>query len=114
MIIVMVHCRGCLRSWLEQATLCPTCRRSLSEDLRSEGGRANEENVRGQRRHMARNWLLHFNGASIANWLPTFSLQLHQDVDGTRWTDAAELHREVGVARECFRFWAILAANEFW
>ena len=46
---------------------------------------------------MARNWLLHFNGASVANWLPTFSLQLHQDGDDARWTDAAELHREVSV-----------------
>lgn len=25
-----------------------------------------------------RNWLLYFNGASIATWLPSFSLELHQ------------------------------------
>ena len=42
--------------------------------------------------HNARNWLLRFNGASIASWLPTFSLELHQE-DDSRWiSDAAELH----------------------
>ena len=91
--------------------MCPTCRRSLSEDLHSPSGEggvargvANERGgagVREPRRRMARNWLLHFNGASIANWLPTFSLQLHQDGDEARWTDAAELHREVCVCIVC-------------
>ena len=27
---------GCLRSWLEQEPVCPTCRRSLNNDLRSD------------------------------------------------------------------------------
>jgi len=43
-----------------------------------------------------RNWLLHFNGASIASWLPMISLELHQE-DDPRWigNDPAELHRGV-------------------
>ena len=43
------------------------------------------------RRH--RNWLLHFNGASIASWLPTFSVELHDD--GVIGQDLADLHRGV-------------------
>ena len=98
--------RGCLRSWLEQATICPTCRRSLSEDLRPVTGETGEGSVRGRRRRaarrIARNWLLHFNGASIANWLPTFSLQLHQEDENPQWvSDAAQLHREVSEQHTC-------------
>lgn len=84
---------GCLRSWLEQDTVCPTCRRSLSQDLASGQGQGAEtaEGRRGQARRSPRNWLLHFNGASIASWLPTFSLELHQE--DTLINDTAALHR---------------------
>ena len=91
---------GCLRLWLEQDTVCPTCRFSLSAELRTgsrRGGQEREEEegegVQGRlRRH--RNWLLHFNGASIASWLPTFSVELHDD--GVIGQDLADLHRGVG------------------
>lgn len=91
--------------------MCPTCRASLSEDLRHGRQAATQRGVvvepqeeRGGQaprvhRNMrnARNWLLRFNGASIASWLPTFSLELHQD-DDARWiSDAAELHRVVSI-----------------
>ena len=91
-----INCRGCLRSWLEQDTVCPTCRRSLSQDLANGQGQGAEpaEGGRGQtRRRNPRNWLLHFNGASIASWLPTFSLELHQE--DTLINDTAALHRGV-------------------
>ena len=95
--------RGCLRSWLEQDTVCPTCRRPLSGDLRQEGvadghdeGEGGERRGQGGRRRNARNWLLHFNGASIASWLPTFSLELHQE--DTLINDTAALHRGVGAS----------------
>ena len=96
--------RGCLRSWLEQDTVCPTCRRSLSDNLRNGAQGEGEGEVRRQgrwrrfRNHAWRrsNWLLHFNGASIATWLPTFSLELHQD-DEMDGNDAAELHRGVSL-----------------
>ena len=83
--------------------MCPTCRFSLSAELHT-GGRQVEEGERGEgegegvrgrwrrfRRH--RNWLLHFNGASIASWLPTFSVELHDD--GLIGQDLADLHRGV-------------------
>lgn len=95
-VIILFNHRGCLRSWLEQDTVCPTCRRSLSQDLTGGQGQGAEtaEGGRGQgRRRNARNWLLHFNGASIASWLPTFSLELHQE--DTLINDTATLHREV-------------------
>ncbi len=106
-VSLLILSRVCLRAWLEQDTVCPTCRSSLSEDLRNgrqaatqrEEEPQEEERGRAPRlnRNMrnARNWLLRFNGASIASWLPTFSLELHQD-DDARWiSDAAELHRVV-------------------
>ena len=103
-LIVFLNYRGCLRSWLEQDTVCPTCRRSLSQDLRQEstaGGQGQEagtaEGGRGQGRR--RNWLLHFNGASIASWLPTFSLELHQE--DALINDAAALHRGVNYLQPC-------------
>lgn len=90
-IVPKFDCRSCLISWLEQDTVCPTCRHSLSDDLRpSEEGREVEHQTgtRGERRlrrrgrnARRRNWLLHFNGASIATWFPSFSIQLHRDDD---------------------------------
>ena len=82
--------------------MCPTCRRSLNEELQANGRTEEEEEgegVRGRwrrrfRRH--RNWLLHFNGASIASWLPTFSVELHDH--GLIGNDLADLHRGVGQA----------------
>ena len=100
--------RVCLRAWLEQDTVCPTCRMSLSDDLHQAGRRANDQGQGreerggggGRRRRLQRNirnahnWLFRFNGASIASWLPTFSVELHQE--DPRWVnDAAELHRVV-------------------
>ena len=99
---MMIFYRGCLRSWLEQDTVCPTCRRSLSQDLASGQGQGAEpaEGGRGQaRRRNPRNWLLHFNGASIASWLPTFSLELHQE--DTLINDTAALHRGVSSCNYC-------------
>ena len=103
--------RVCLRAWLEQDTVCPTCRFSLSDDLHQTGRQAalrqreREERggvaVGGGRRprlqrnaRNAHNWLFRFNGASIASWLPTFSVELHQE-DPDWVNDAAELHRVV-------------------
>ena len=89
--------------------MCPTCRCTLSTELQTGGGGGGGGGLRGGegregereegmrdrwrrfRRH--RNWLLHFNGASIASWLPTFSVELHED--GMIGPDLADLHRGV-------------------
>ena len=106
--------RVCLRAWLEHDTVCPTCRISLSDDLHQGGrrgvtqGQGREE--RGGRRlqrniRNAHNWLFRFNGASIASWLPTFSVELHQE--DLHWVnDAEELHRVVSVP-EAVRVWCV-------
>ena len=41
-----------------------------------------------------RNSLLYFNGASIASWLPTFSLEVHQPAS-TNASNSQEFHRGV-------------------
>lgn len=69
---------GCLRSWLEQDPVCPTCRFSLSKSFQVGSSNRRRQNTRNGR---SRNWLLYFNGASIASWLPTFSLELHNTPD---------------------------------
>ena len=46
---------------------------------------------------------LFISGASIASWLPTFSLQLHQDGDPQLvGNDAASLHRAVSLMMSCY------------
>ena len=110
--IPFLRSSGCLRLWLEQDTVCPTCRWSLSSELQTRERRGGEvpgerreegegEGARGRWRrfHRPRNWLLHFNGASIASWLPTFSVELHED--GLISQDLADLHRGVSPYRYC-------------
>jgi len=91
----------CLRSWLEQDTSCPTCRRSLRDEkemsqrsinlnnfinntnnnnLNANQNDANNinnnnNNNENQRRYVHRN-LFHFNGSRYSRWLPNFSLEV--------------------------------------
>jgi autocrine motility factor receptor len=92
----------CLRSWLEQDTSCPTCRRSLQDEKemsqrsinlnhfinntnnnninnnQNNGNNINNTNVNNtenQRRYVHRN-LFHFNGSRYSRWLPNFSLEV--------------------------------------
>lgn len=90
----------CLRSWLEQDTSCPTCRRSLQDEkemsqrsinLNNFMNNANNNNLNvnqnnninnnnnnnneNQRRYVHRN-LFHFNGSRYSRWLPNFSLEV--------------------------------------
>jgi hypothetical protein len=84
---------NCLRSWLEQDTSCPTCRKSLQDDKEQQqqqasssgaaevnlGGNTQQQNQQQPQqprgRFVQRN-LFHFDGSRYISWLPSFSLQL--------------------------------------
>lgn len=89
---------GCLRSWLEHETSCPTCRQPLNI-TRTEGGSrpqpAGEAAPQGPtltpaqrigaRNPTMRNRLgghfFHFDGSMIASWMPSFSVEVtHSNV----------------------------------
>lgn len=75
---------GCLRSWLEQDTTCPTCRKQLDvrdsvsnneEDQPAENdGEEGGENIVNQDQQQNHFW--HFDGSRFASWLPSFSLEV--------------------------------------
>uniref|UniRef100_A0AAX7SSV1 E3 ubiquitin-protein ligase AMFR n=1 Tax=Astatotilapia calliptera TaxID=8154 RepID=A0AAX7SSV1_ASTCA len=80
---------SCLRSWLEQDTSCPTCRKSLN--INGDGGQARspqqggglEDNIGpvgappDARPHINQhNHFFHFDGSRIASWLPSFSVEV--------------------------------------
>uniref|UniRef100_A0A669CQ35 E3 ubiquitin-protein ligase AMFR n=1 Tax=Oreochromis niloticus TaxID=8128 RepID=A0A669CQ35_ORENI len=80
---------SCLRSWLEQDTSCPTCRKSLN--ISGDGGQARspqqggglEDNIGpvgappDARPHINQhNHFFHFDGSRIASWLPSFSVEV--------------------------------------
>ncbi|RNA42947.1 E3 ubiquitin- ligase AMFR-like [Brachionus plicatilis] len=70
----MFH-HNCLRSWLEQDTSCPTCRKSLQENkdpVQTDGQNGARTTTRQAR---SRN-LFQFNGSRYFRWLPNFSLQV--------------------------------------
>ncbi|EDO34524.1 predicted protein, partial [Nematostella vectensis] len=68
---------SCLRAWLENDTSCPTCRKSLAEDLQPE---EEEERSRGMAAFMTgrdiRRNHFHFDGTRIASWFPSFSVEV--------------------------------------
>uniref|UniRef100_A0AAV2ITN9 Small glutamine-rich tetratricopeptide repeat-containing protein beta n=1 Tax=Knipowitschia caucasica TaxID=637954 RepID=A0AAV2ITN9_KNICA len=77
---------SCLRSWLEQDTSCPTCRKSLNingdgvQTRDQQQGPALEDNMGAAgpaveaRPHINQhNHFFHFDGSRIASWLPTDS-----------------------------------------
>ena len=61
-------CSGCLRSWLEQDPVCPTCRSSLSGLLRDSGPAEQAEN---QRRRGRRRYIRLLAYSSLSNFLTT-------------------------------------------
>ncbi|XP_019849864.1 PREDICTED: E3 ubiquitin-protein ligase AMFR-like [Amphimedon queenslandica] len=94
---------GCLRSWLEQDPVCPTCRQTLDTSLQRNSREPTTGDQRsGVRTRRRRNWLLYFNGASIASWLPTFSLELHQPPPHHHNTFNADMDREVNHVHTMF------------
>ena len=90
---------NCLRSWLEQDTSCPTCRKSLQDEkpevqprntqatgqLQQVGQQQILDNPAGvqqapllqqQPRVGVQRSLFHFDGSRYISWLPSFSLQV--------------------------------------
>ncbi|CAL9701933.1 unnamed protein product [Knipowitschia caucasica] len=80
---------SCLRSWLEQDTSCPTCRKSLNingdgvQTRDQQQGPALEDNMGAAgpaveaRPHINQhNHFFHFDGSRIASWLPSFSVEV--------------------------------------
>lgn len=64
-----------MRSWLEQDTSCPTCRKSLQENKDSVPDDMQNFERTTNRQTTSRN-LFQFNGSRYFRWLPTFSLHV--------------------------------------
>jgi autocrine motility factor receptor len=76
---------GCLRSWLEQDTSCPTCRMSLS-DLNARPAEAtpvvNNQQVPEAQRRARRTNRFHFDASRYVSWLPSFSVEVTHMLSG--------------------------------
>ncbi|XP_065064937.1 E3 ubiquitin-protein ligase AMFR-like isoform X2 [Rhopilema esculentum] len=78
--------QSCLCSWLQQDTSCPTCRMSLAELMDLPERSTNQPLLDGdidqrqfaeiQARGNQRNHFFHFDGTRIANWFPSFSIEV--------------------------------------
>ena len=86
---------NCLRSWLEQDTSCPTCRKSLQDEKENQAqnrttnnmtettnanntnnNATNQNNNNAPRQQRNTNNVFQFNGSRYFRWLPSFSLQI--------------------------------------
>lgn len=67
---------SCLRSWLEQDTSCPTCRKSLRNHQIDS---SREINSIGN--FTLRNRLYHFDGPRYASWLPSVAVEVARPVN---------------------------------
>ena len=88
---------ACLCSWLQQDISCPTCRRSLSNDMgipvdpvQVEENEMNvndlqeaADNNQNENTGGFRNYFFYLDGRQIANWFPSFSIEVfHGRMDG--------------------------------
>ena len=93
---------SCLCSWLQQDVSCPACRQSLATDigilrgprdptdplmgdpLNEDGGDMQDDNHgEGETRGGLRNYFFYLDGQQIANWFPSFSIEVfHGRNDG--------------------------------
>ena len=85
-------CSSCLCSWLLQDISCPTCRRTLSADIglnHHAHNHRNNDNVENsevvpnenpanenESRGGYRNYFFYLDGQQIANWFPSFSIEV--------------------------------------
>ncbi|KFM75662.1 E3 ubiquitin-protein ligase AMFR, partial [Stegodyphus mimosarum] len=85
---------SCLRSWLEQDTSCPTCRKALSDSMERDcNNTVNnfnhvdilDQEAGNQSNNQSRNQFFHFDGSQYASWLPNFLVEVtHNDVSNER------------------------------
>lgn len=84
---------SCLRSWLEQDTSCPTCRKSLASPSEDRPGAVDNPDTSGnnllsgplagpavppdvQQNRTTTNHFFHFDGSRYVSWLPSFSVEV--------------------------------------
>jgi len=87
----------CLRSWLEQDTSCPTCRKQLDiqksnrpssqnigadDDIADDDTTTENSDSLMMERHTNHQW--HFDGSRFASWLPSFYVHVQHSTTGTR------------------------------
>lgn len=86
---------SCLRSWLEQDTSCPTCRKALSDSIErdystnmndfGENDILNREATDGPSNQGSQYY--HYEGSQYSNWLPNFLLEVsHHNVSNNGQT----------------------------
>ncbi len=71
-----------MRSWLEQDTSCPTCRKTLQDENQQQQTNANSAQDANQQRPQQQ--IYQFNGSRYFRWLPNFSLQIMNAGGGGR------------------------------
>ena len=100
---------SCLCSWLQQDVSCPTCRRSLTNDLGlhdralAPGVVAGEEEreqpllgiQENNENDRFRNYFFHLDGTQIANWFPSFSIEVFHRGDGNNEQGLQDMANEV-------------------
>lgn len=102
---------GCLQSWLEQDTSCPTCRMMLNiqspvaldaarnMDHNLLVGEGNDAVVVANRRPP--NHFFHFDGSRYVSWLPSFSVEVtHTQLFRTNQAQAAQTSQLDAMARQ--------------
>ncbi|CAL1279395.1 unnamed protein product [Larinioides sclopetarius] len=79
---------SCLRSWLEQDTSCPTCRKALSDSMEKEVNVASYDHSdildreAGDHNSNSRNQYFQFEGSRYVSWLPSFFGVPHSNATG--------------------------------
>lgn len=100
---------ACLCSWLQQDVSCPTCRQSLSIDIGIPRPNDNEEvvnvneqdiqevnaNNRNDSLGGLRNYFFYLDGQQIANWFPSFSIEVFHGRHDNNAQNLAEMGEQL-------------------
>lgn len=99
---------SCLRSWLEQDTSCPTCRKALSDSMDNDSysnmndyGQNDILNREASDNSNDRINQYYFEGSQYSSWLPNFFLEVsHHDVSNDREATEEEMLQLDNMARQ--------------